>query len=1079
MLLRNHPCAAHLLPIIIVCCQAHSIGFGAETRNVEQADLARRIFAETGVQGGLIVHLGCGDGKLTTALRAGDAYLVQGLETDAAKIEAARQDIRSSGLSGKVSVIQWSGKRLPNIDNSVNLVVTEDLGEVSTDEVVRVLAPGGTAYARENGRWKKTVKPWPEEIDQWTHHLYNSTGINAGNDCGIGPPRHLQWEAGPQFGRSHENMSSVSAVVSSGGRVFSIMDEGPLASIYLPSKWYLTARDAFSGVLLWKNPVESWHAQLFPLKSGPMQLPRRLVAQGDRVYVTLGLDAPVSKLDAATGRVLATYSGTQHAEEILQVEGKLVVVSSKKDNTAPFQGRMPANRPGFGLEERVLRPCTEKAITVIDTNTDQTVWRADCDDLVPLTTVADETRLCFLAAAGAKCLALNTGATIWERKLSDRNPRTTTFHSPTVLVHEDLVYVALEGTLNALDATNGAELWTAPCAKGGYQSPATIFILNGLIWDVDTSGEPYRPGSNRLPNQANRTFVGYDLRSGKIRKQLPMYGVQGYGVMHHRCHVPRASGDYILTGFPGIEFIDTNSGDVKHHSWIRGACAYGFMPANGLIYAPPHPCACYMEAKLNGFLAVAPARNNPDPLPTLEAPRLTRGPAFGTTIDGDSQRSQSWPTYRGDNARSACYPGTLPTTLKMAWKTQLDGKLTPAVVSGGRLFTVSTDLHELHAMDANSGVLLWSRDLSGKVDSAPTCHKGMVIFGCRDGYVYSLRASDGELAWRFRAAPTDSRLVSYDQVESVWPVHGSVLVQDDVLWFAAGRSSFLDGGLFIYRLDPQTGAQLSVTNVFLLGEDGIQPPVLADAIPPTDIGGRMATRLDMEGAKPDVLSCDGQRVFMRHTAFDWQGKRTDQDTNHLFSATGFLDDSWFRRTYWLWGTHYVGGAQGWAWAGNAHPSGRIMSIGKDSIFGFGRDRYPPSPGNAHQMYAAGEKEVLFRVKKQTVSDEANATQSTRRNPTGLAAYDWSRLADLQVRAMLLANNDEILFVAGVKGDWITSRDAYEGMFGSTLRVISANEGKTTSEYALSSPPLFDGVSAANGKVYMAMQDGSIQCWSKQ
>ncbi|MEA3225187.1 MAG: hypothetical protein U9Q07_04490 [Planctomycetota bacterium] len=35
-----------------------------------QGKQAGRILAETGVKGGLVVHLGCGDGKLTAALRA-------------------------------------------------------------------------------------------------------------------------------------------------------------------------------------------------------------------------------------------------------------------------------------------------------------------------------------------------------------------------------------------------------------------------------------------------------------------------------------------------------------------------------------------------------------------------------------------------------------------------------------------------------------------------------------------------------------------------------------------------------------------------------------------------------------------------------------------------------------------------------------------------------------------------------------------------------------------------------------------------------------------------------------------------
>ncbi|MHC4332071.1 MAG: hypothetical protein ACYSWW_28575 [Planctomycetota bacterium] len=42
---------------------------------------ARRILDAAGVKGGLIVHIGCSDGKLTAALRDGDSYLVHGLAT--------------------------------------------------------------------------------------------------------------------------------------------------------------------------------------------------------------------------------------------------------------------------------------------------------------------------------------------------------------------------------------------------------------------------------------------------------------------------------------------------------------------------------------------------------------------------------------------------------------------------------------------------------------------------------------------------------------------------------------------------------------------------------------------------------------------------------------------------------------------------------------------------------------------------------------------------------------------------------------------------------------------------------------
>ena len=51
--------------------------------------MAKGIVQDTGVRGGLIVHIGCGDGKLTAALCANDSYVVHGLDADARNIAAA------------------------------------------------------------------------------------------------------------------------------------------------------------------------------------------------------------------------------------------------------------------------------------------------------------------------------------------------------------------------------------------------------------------------------------------------------------------------------------------------------------------------------------------------------------------------------------------------------------------------------------------------------------------------------------------------------------------------------------------------------------------------------------------------------------------------------------------------------------------------------------------------------------------------------------------------------------------------------------------------------------------------------
>ncbi|MBN1912134.1 MAG: class I SAM-dependent methyltransferase, partial [Pirellulales bacterium] len=208
---------------------------------------ARQILEATGVQGGLIVHLGCGDGRLTAALHASDSYLVQGLDTDAANVAKARKYVLDRGLYGKVTVDRLAGPRLPLIDNLANLIVAESLGDVSKAEVMRALCPGGVAYLKRGNTWEKTVEPRPTNIDEWTHYLHDSSNNAVAKDTVIGPPRGLQWVGSPRYGRHHDRMSSVSAAVSTKSRVFYIIDEGSRKSIITPPHWTLVARDAFNG----------------------------------------------------------------------------------------------------------------------------------------------------------------------------------------------------------------------------------------------------------------------------------------------------------------------------------------------------------------------------------------------------------------------------------------------------------------------------------------------------------------------------------------------------------------------------------------------------------------------------------------------------------------------------------------------------------------------------------------------------------------------------------------------------------------------------------------------------------------
>jgi outer membrane protein assembly factor BamB len=683
---------------------------------------------------------------------------------------------------------------------------------------------------------------------------------------------------------------------------------------------------------------------------------------------------------------------------------------------------------------------------------------------------------------------------LWRSEpVARRTPCPVSF-GPTLVLHEDIVLFA-GGTrsMTALAAADGRTLWTAAHHRGGHMSPEDLLVVGGLAW----SGQIAGGGDSGV-------FTGRDLRTGEVKSEFRP-DVQTYW-FHHRCYRSKATDRFILSSRTGIEFIDFAQKHWMPHHWVRGGCIYGIMPCNGLVYAPPHSCGCYLEAKLNGFNALAPAPAAAPPKAS-DADRLERGPAYGRAPEQPEPRPDEWPTYRHDPARSGSSPAAVPTDLRLAWQAPVGGRLSSIVVAGGRLYVASIDAHTVHAFDAASGKPLWSFTTGGRVDSPPTVHEGSVLFGSADGWVYCLRAEDGALAWRFRAAPEARRVTAFEQVESAWPVHGSVLVQDGVASCVAGRSMFLDGGLHLVRLDAKTGRKLSET-------------VLDDRDPATGRNLQVHVKgLTMPVALPDVLSSDGRSLYMRSQRFDLEGKReqvaplsvTDQvgEGAHLFCEIGFLDDSWFHRSYWLFGRAVAGGYGGWYQAARLVPAGRLLVFDDSRVYGYGRK--PEYICNAsvleYQLYAADKQasdEAIRQVRRATGrinarSRRRNGDSSDWKLRRAFPARDLSAVQlqwatdqpSVQVRAMALAG--QTLFVAGppdlvderrsfrlpddkdIQAKLAEQRDALEGRMGSRLWAVAAADGKPAARYRLDALPVFDGLVAARGRLFLATTDGRVLC----
>lgn len=81
---------------------------GAKAQQSKQEKTAQKILDAAGIKGGLVVHIGCGDGKLTAALSANEGYMVHGLDRSVKNIEQARKHIQSLGIYGYVSVVNFN-----------------------------------------------------------------------------------------------------------------------------------------------------------------------------------------------------------------------------------------------------------------------------------------------------------------------------------------------------------------------------------------------------------------------------------------------------------------------------------------------------------------------------------------------------------------------------------------------------------------------------------------------------------------------------------------------------------------------------------------------------------------------------------------------------------------------------------------------------------------------------------------------------------------------------------------------------------------------------------------------------------
>jgi hypothetical protein len=285
----------------------------------------------------------------------------------------------------------------------------------------------------------------------------------------------------------------------------------------------------------------------------------------------------------------------------------------------------------------------------------------------------------------------------------------------------------------------------------------------------------------------------------------------------------------------------------------------------------------------------------------------------------------------------------------------------------------------------------------------------------------------------------------------------------------------------------------------------------------------------MPTSLPDVLSTDGESLYMRTQRFDMEGRRNfvgpidareqSGEGKHLFCQGGFLDGDWFHRNFFIYGKGMNSGAGGWFQAGRYAPAGRLLVLDEATVYGYGRkpEYFKWSTPLEYHIFASSKSPELENIQdphaKTAVISQPQPTRRT--NPrasqrrTAMQAkkaksgssgnvnikigHDWSKDFDLNVQAMLLAG--DVIFAAGtpditdeeytienyndkkVQADLKAQDAAFLGAKGAMLRAVSTKDGSKLAEYELDQLPVWDGMAAADGNLYMATQDGKVTCFA--
>lgn len=718
-------------------------------------------------------------GHLVTEIARKSEFLIYFQSGDARELADVRSKAVAAGLLGNRVFADHGGQdRIHLADNLLDaLIVGSSSAAVKDAEILRVLHPGAKAILGT----REIVKAKTPGMDEWNHPNHGPDNNPQSTDQIARAPYLTQFIADPKF----SPMPELSVI--GGGRVFKAFGHIAHRANQNEILNTLAGINAYNGTILWKRP----------LPDGFMIHRNTMIATEDILY--LGDDLSCKLINASTGEieheiVLAEGVADGTVWKWMGVEDGILYALVGGEETSVKTIR--SNRPGMGgwawdmwEGHDYADPKTNfgfgRTILAIDLKTRRTLWTHREEDYLDSRGVCMKNGRIFFYSPGKFLACLKKDGTMaW--KTSDKELLAAIDRDDPAQIYQkgystqtyikcddERVYFAgpQRNRLVVIDVENGYLLWKNK---------------NGNLQLVLRSDAVYAAASG---SQGLRL----EYETGKVLGKLPK---------RRACTKATGSIDSIFYRTPGGTVrIDTASNKAEHIAPMRPPCQDGVMIANGLLYWGPWMCACQLS--LYGHICLGPGGDFHGKKSSVES-RLVTAKTDTSKIQKFELRPGDWPSYRKDSLRSGVTRVKLPKQAQKKWefRTPTASEPTAPVAGGGRVF-FGDRAGILWALDGENGSVQWQAHTGAAIYGAPAIDENRVFVGSADGRVYAFEATTGRELWRFRVAPAERIIPIYGKLISTWPVAAGILVQDGVVYAAAGIAHY--DGTHVVALDARTG----------------------------------------------------------------------------------------------------------------------------------------------------------------------------------------------------------------------------------------------------------------------------------